>query len=68
MPTEGERAAQYRRDQQAGESARLARYRGLAGQASAYQTRLAQTEALRRDEGWDPVPLLADEEREQIGG
>ncbi len=63
MTTEAERAALYRQQAQARERAALARYRALAGSASAYRTRLSQTEPLRRDDGWDPVEYLTPEER-----
>lgn len=65
--TEEERAALYRREQQAGERAALARWKASAGSAMAYKARLAATEPLRRDEGWDPVELLTEEERLQVG-
>lgn len=58
--------AEYRRMMQARELAALARYKGLAGSASAYNTLLAGTEALQRDEGWDPVQYLTEEERDAI--
>ncbi len=65
--TEEERAALYRQQAQARERAALARYRALAGSASAYQQRLAETEALCRDDGWDPIEYLTPEERDALG-
>ncbi len=67
MPTEDERAQQYRTDQRKLQALGLARYQGLAGQASAYNTRLSETEALQRDSGWDPVDRLTEEERDALG-
>lgn len=59
--------AEYRRMMQAREHAALARYRKLAGSPEAYRARLAKTEPLRRDPGWDPAPLLSEEERDALG-
>jgi len=62
--TEEQKAAEYRRQQNAMERARLARYKALAGSKAAYAELLAKTEPLKRDEGWDPtVRLTSDEER-----
>ncbi len=65
--TEEERALLYRQQAQARERAALARYRALAGSASTYRIRMAQTEPLRRDDGWDPVEHLTPEERDVVG-
>lgn len=64
--TEEERAALYRQQAQAREHSALARYRALAGSPAAYRQRLAETEPLRRDEGWDPVEHLTPEERDVL--
>jgi hypothetical protein len=66
MPTEDERAATYRSDQRKGQRATRARWRRLHGSRSAYATRLDNTEALQRDNGWDPTPLLSDREQDTI--
>ncbi len=61
--TEETRAKQYRANQQTGERAALARWKGLAGSASAYTTRLAETEPLMRNDGWEPVEYVTESER-----
>lgn len=66
MSDEETRALQYRTDQQTGERAMYVRWRALAGSASAYATRLTETEALKRDTGWDPSPLLSDDEKDLV--
>jgi hypothetical protein len=55
---------EYQQEQQTGKLAELARYMALAGSASAYAALLAGTEALMRDEGWDPVEYLTEAERD----
>ena len=65
--TEEERAALYRLQAQERERAALARYRALAGSASAYAQRLAENEPLRRDDGWDPIEYLMSEDRDVVG-
>lgn len=67
MSTPDAAALEYRRMMQAREKAALARYKALAGSKTAYNTRLSETEALTRDEGWDPTPLLTEEERDALG-
>jgi len=67
MATEEERAALYRQQAQARERAALARYRMLAGSVSARVQRLAETEPLQRDDGWDPIEYLTPEERDVVG-
>ncbi|HOG46298.1 MAG TPA: hypothetical protein PLJ35_15735 [Anaerolineae bacterium] len=59
--------AEYRRMMQARERAALTRWRALAGSSPAYAGLLARTEALRRDEGWEPVAYLSEEERDALG-
>ena len=59
--------AEYRRMMQARERAALARYKALAGSKAAFDALLTGTEALRRDEGWDPVEHLTEEERGVLG-
>ncbi len=59
--TEEERAALYRRQAQAREKAVLARWKALAGSTSAYNECQAATEALMRDEGWDPIEYVTEE-------
>ena len=61
--TEEERAVLYRQQAQARERAALVRWKALAGSASAYKTRLAETESLQRDDGWDPVEYVTEMER-----
>ena len=65
--TEEEWATLYRQQVQTRERAALARWKALSSSASAYRTRLAQTEPLRRDDGWDPIQYLMLEERNVVG-
>lgn len=67
MSTPDADVLEYRRMMQAREKAALARYKALAGSKTAYNQRLADTEALKRSEGWDPVELLTEEERDALG-
>lgn len=56
MPTEQERALQYRLDAQAREDAKAAREKSMAGDPTATRELLAAWSPLRRWEGWDPEP------------
>jgi len=67
MPTEDERAAQYRRDQQAGENAAVIRWRALAGNKAAYKALLGKVRPLQRDAGWDPIERVRENERAANG-
>lgn len=64
--TEEERAALYHRQAQAREQAALARWKALAGNASKYAGLLAGTEALLHDDGWDPVELLSEDDKQLL--
>lgn len=67
MTTEEERAALFRQQAQARERTALARYKALAGSKTAYNDLLAKTEPMTRDEGWEPVEYLTEEERGVLG-
>jgi hypothetical protein len=62
MSAEEERAALYRRQAAARERAALQRWAALAGSAAATML-LTKTEALRHDDGWDPVEYVTEQER-----
>lgn len=64
--TEEERAALFRRQAQAREDARFRRWLALSGSQERYRQRLAATQALMRDEGWDPVASLSAEEEDLL--
>jgi len=65
--TEEERAKQYREQAQRREQAALARWKALAGSASAYAQLLARTKAVMHDPGWDPVEYVLETERAANG-
>lgn len=58
MPTEQEKAVQYRADQLAGQKARLAREKALAGSASAKTDLETAWAPLKRWEGWEAPELV----------
>lgn len=58
--------AEFRRIMQARERAALARYKALAGSKAAYNALYAATSPLMRDDGWEPVAYLTEEERDAL--
>ncbi len=65
--TEEERAALYRQQATARERATLARWAAMQEPRSAYNARLAQTQPLMRDDGWEPVEYVTEQERDALG-
>lgn len=63
--TEAERAAQYRRDQQAIQDARFAREKALHGDTDARLALATAWEPLARWDGWDPNVRVSEEAAEE---
>lgn len=58
--------AEYKRMQQARARNDYARWKALAGSTSNYAALLTKTSPLMRDDGWDPVEYLSEEERDTV--
>jgi hypothetical protein len=66
MTTEAERAANYKASQRARMKNDLARYKALNGSKTSCAALLVKTNPLRRDDGWEPVDHLTEDERDAI--